>query len=164
MSFTTRGRTVDEIYSNMPTETSRIFQTPCLNAPYGVASGLSGGATGVFSGYGLSRVKPSGSARAPGIAEERERRNMPGAERLRRIGGATSWRRSMCRSSHDLPVSPYDAFEERAGRVSSLSLVRYHGTDIKYGARASQQLAAIGVRRDELGGQCLTDLRNLRYR
>jgi hypothetical protein len=30
---------------------------------------------------------------------------------------------------HDLPVSPYDACEKRAGRVSSLSLVRYHGTD-----------------------------------
>ena len=30
---------------------------------------------------------------------------------------------------HDLPASPYDACEKRAGRVSSLSLVRYHGTD-----------------------------------
>jgi hypothetical protein len=29
----------------------------------------------------------------------------------------------------DLPASPYDACEKRAGRVSSLSLVRYHGTD-----------------------------------
>ena len=30
---------------------------------------------------------------------------------------------------HDLPVSPCDACERRAGRASSLSLVRYHGTD-----------------------------------
>ena len=30
---------------------------------------------------------------------------------------------------HDLPASPYDACEKRAARVSSLSLVRYHGTD-----------------------------------
>jgi transposase len=30
---------------------------------------------------------------------------------------------------HDLPVSPYDACEKRAGRASSLSLVRYSGTD-----------------------------------
>ena len=30
---------------------------------------------------------------------------------------------------HDLPPTPYDACEKRAGRVSSLSLVRYRGTD-----------------------------------
>ena len=30
---------------------------------------------------------------------------------------------------HDLPAAPYDACEKRTGRVSSLSLVRYHGTD-----------------------------------
>jgi hypothetical protein len=30
---------------------------------------------------------------------------------------------------HDLPASPHDACEKRAGRVSSLSLVRYRGTD-----------------------------------
>ena len=30
---------------------------------------------------------------------------------------------------HDLPAAPYDACEQRLGRVSSLSLVRYHGTD-----------------------------------
>ena len=30
---------------------------------------------------------------------------------------------------HDLPASSYDACEKRGGRVSSLSLVRYHGTD-----------------------------------
>jgi transposase len=30
---------------------------------------------------------------------------------------------------HDLPASPYEACETRAGRVSSLSLVRYRGTD-----------------------------------
>ena len=30
---------------------------------------------------------------------------------------------------HELPVSAYDACEKRPGRVSSLSLVRYHGTD-----------------------------------
>jgi transposase len=30
---------------------------------------------------------------------------------------------------HDLPGSPYDACEKQAGRVSSLSLVRYRGTD-----------------------------------
>jgi hypothetical protein len=30
---------------------------------------------------------------------------------------------------HDLPASPYDACETRTGRVSSLSLVRYRGTD-----------------------------------
>ena len=30
---------------------------------------------------------------------------------------------------HDLPASHYDACEKRADRVSSLSLVRYHGTD-----------------------------------
>jgi Mu transposase, C-terminal domain len=30
---------------------------------------------------------------------------------------------------HDLPASPYEACEMRTGRVSSLSLVRYHGTD-----------------------------------
>src|SRR5437016_12514215 len=30
---------------------------------------------------------------------------------------------------HDLPVSPYDACEKRSGRVNSLSLVRYRGTD-----------------------------------
>ena len=30
---------------------------------------------------------------------------------------------------HDLPAAPYDACEQRSGRVSSLSLVRYHGTD-----------------------------------
>ena len=30
---------------------------------------------------------------------------------------------------HDLPATPYDACEKRAGRVSSLSLVRYRGTD-----------------------------------
>ena len=30
---------------------------------------------------------------------------------------------------HDLPPAPYDACEKRAGRVSSLSLVRYRGTD-----------------------------------
>jgi transposase len=30
---------------------------------------------------------------------------------------------------HDLPASPYDACEKKAGRVSSLSLVRYRGTD-----------------------------------
>jgi len=29
----------------------------------------------------------------------------------------------------ELPLSPYDACEKRAGRVSSLSLVRYRGTD-----------------------------------
>jgi transposase len=30
---------------------------------------------------------------------------------------------------HELPPAPYDACEKRAGRVSSLSLVRYRGTD-----------------------------------
>ncbi len=30
---------------------------------------------------------------------------------------------------HELPLSPYDACETRAGRVSSLSLVRYRGSD-----------------------------------
>jgi hypothetical protein len=30
---------------------------------------------------------------------------------------------------HDLPALPYEACETRTGRVSSLSLVRYHGTD-----------------------------------
>src|SRR5712672_3064526 len=30
---------------------------------------------------------------------------------------------------HTLPASPYDACEKKTGRVSSLSLVRYHGTD-----------------------------------
>ena len=30
---------------------------------------------------------------------------------------------------HDLPAAPYDACEKQAGRVSSLSLVRYRGTD-----------------------------------
>ena len=30
---------------------------------------------------------------------------------------------------HDLPASPYDACDKKPGRVSSLSLVRYHGTD-----------------------------------
>ena len=30
---------------------------------------------------------------------------------------------------HDLPASPYEACEKRPGRVSSLSLVRYRGTD-----------------------------------
>jgi hypothetical protein len=30
---------------------------------------------------------------------------------------------------HDLPRTPYDACEKQAGRVSSLSLVRYRGTD-----------------------------------
>jgi transposase len=30
---------------------------------------------------------------------------------------------------HDLPASPYEACEKRAGRVSSLSLVRYRGND-----------------------------------
>jgi len=30
---------------------------------------------------------------------------------------------------HELPLSPYDACEKRPGRVSSLSLVRYRGTD-----------------------------------
>ncbi len=30
---------------------------------------------------------------------------------------------------HDLPASPYDACEKKAGRVSSLSLVRYRGSD-----------------------------------
>jgi len=30
---------------------------------------------------------------------------------------------------HSLPPSPYDACEKKAGRVSSLSLVRYRGTD-----------------------------------
>ncbi len=30
---------------------------------------------------------------------------------------------------HDLPPAPYDACEKRPGRVSSLSLVRYRGTD-----------------------------------
>jgi len=30
---------------------------------------------------------------------------------------------------HDLPATPYDACERRSGRVSSLSLVRYRGTD-----------------------------------
>ena len=30
---------------------------------------------------------------------------------------------------HGLPPTPYDACEKQAGRVSSLSLVRYHGTD-----------------------------------
>ena len=30
---------------------------------------------------------------------------------------------------HDLPASSYDACEKRTSRVSSLSLVRYHGTD-----------------------------------
>ena len=30
---------------------------------------------------------------------------------------------------HDLPAAAYDACEQRSGRVSSLSLVRYHGTD-----------------------------------
>src|SRR5579863_9650472 len=30
---------------------------------------------------------------------------------------------------HDLPVLPYDACEKRSGRVNSLSLVRYRGTD-----------------------------------
>src|SRR5271163_668730 len=30
---------------------------------------------------------------------------------------------------HDLPAAPYDACEKKAGRVSSLSLVRYRGTD-----------------------------------
>ena len=30
---------------------------------------------------------------------------------------------------HDLPPAPYDACEKKAGRVSSLSLVRYRGTD-----------------------------------
>jgi transposase len=30
---------------------------------------------------------------------------------------------------HDLPATPYDACEKQAGRVSSLSLVRYRGTD-----------------------------------
>jgi transposase len=30
---------------------------------------------------------------------------------------------------HDLPATPYDACEKKTGRVSSLSLVRYRGTD-----------------------------------
>ena len=30
---------------------------------------------------------------------------------------------------HDLPATPYDACDKRTGRVSSLSLVRYRGTD-----------------------------------
>ena len=30
---------------------------------------------------------------------------------------------------HDMPPAPYDACEKKAGRVSSLSLVRYRGTD-----------------------------------
>src|ERR1700757_124937 len=30
---------------------------------------------------------------------------------------------------HALPASPYDACEKKPGRVSSLSLVRYRGTD-----------------------------------
>ena len=30
---------------------------------------------------------------------------------------------------HDLPPTPYDACEKKPGRVSSLSLVRYRGTD-----------------------------------
>ncbi len=30
---------------------------------------------------------------------------------------------------HDLPPAPYDAYEKKPGRVSSLSLVRYRGTD-----------------------------------
>jgi hypothetical protein len=30
---------------------------------------------------------------------------------------------------HDLPGSPYDACDKKPGRVNSLSLVRYHGTD-----------------------------------
>ena len=33
------------------------------------------------------------------------------------------------RRFHDLPATPYDACEKQAGRVSSLSLVRYRGTD-----------------------------------
>src|SRR6201984_2785294 len=41
---------------------------------------------------------------------------------------------------HDLPPAPYDACEKKAGRVSSLSLVRYRGTDYsvptEYGHRA----------------------------
>ena len=41
---------------------------------------------------------------------------------------------------HDLPASPYDACEKRAGRVSALSLVRYCGNDYSvptaYGHRA----------------------------
>ena len=32
-------------------------------------------------------------------------------------------------SFHDLPPAPYDACEKKTGRVSSLSLVRYRGTD-----------------------------------
>jgi len=30
---------------------------------------------------------------------------------------------------HDLPATPYDACDKKSGRVSSLSLVRYHGSD-----------------------------------
>ena len=30
---------------------------------------------------------------------------------------------------HSLPQAPYDACEKKAGRASSLSLVRYRGTD-----------------------------------
>ena len=41
---------------------------------------------------------------------------------------------------HDLPPAPYDACEKKPGRVSSLSLVRYRGTDYSvptaYGHRA----------------------------
>ena len=51
------------------------------------------------------------------------------------IGCAVTPRRSAngwCatwRSFHSLPATPYDACEKKTGRVSSLSLVRYRGTD-----------------------------------
>ena len=47
---------------------------------------------------------------------------------------------------HELPLSPYDACEERPGRVSSLSLVRYRRTNYSmptaYGHRAVRSSAA----------------------
>ena len=41
---------------------------------------------------------------------------------------ANGWRATW-RSSSSLPATPYDACEKKTGRVSSLSLVRYRGTD-----------------------------------
>ena len=90
-------------------------------------------------GRGSGRVMP---AELPGAAAAC--RQLRGAQRgsagsvppsSRRIGcavttrrSASGWRATWRRSTICLPT-PYDACEKQAGRVSSLSLVRYRGTD-----------------------------------
>ena len=59
---------------------------------------------------------------------------------------------------HDLPPVPYEACEERTGRVSSLSLVRYRGTDYSVPTAYGHREVLIRGYVDEVVISCGTEI------